>query len=307
MLFSIVTPSFNQAGYLKGTLESVLSQEAEVEYIVMDGGSTDRSRELIASYADRLVYWQSQKDEGQYDAINRGFARSTGEIMGWLNSSDLYLPWTLSTVELIFRSFPEIQWITSTMKTGIRSDGTYEDIYHLPGFSARRFHKGLHGGPGNSDYLQQEACFWRRSLWDKIGGSIDLKHAYAGDYWLWSRFFKEANVAGVEAPLAAFRFHDQAKSVATRYEDEVALITREMQKDKETSYPDGSINVIRWRETEADGSYRTGWKLDKRETNAFLNARFMVESLIRKARWPATKAADLVLGTFLKPRRASFH
>lgn len=290
MLFSIVTPSFNQARYLKGTLESVLSQEAELEYIVMDGGSTDGSREIIESYADRLAYSQSEKDGGQYDAINRGFARSTGEIMGWLNSSDLYLPWTLSTVELIFKSFPEIQWITSTMKTGIRGDGTYEDIYHLPGFSARRFYKGLHGGPGNSDYLQQETCFWRRSLWDRIGGAIDLDHAYAGDYWLWSRFFKQANVAGVEAPLAAFRFHDQAKSVASRYEDEVALITREMQREGQDAYPDGSINVIRWRETTANGFYHTGWKLDKRETNAFLNARFSFESLINKSRYPLTKA-----------------
>ncbi len=298
MLFSIVTPSFNQAGYLKGTLESVLSQEANLEYIVMDGGSTDGSREIIASYDDRLAYWQSEKDGGQYEAINRGFARSTGEIMGWLNSSDLYLPWTLSTVELIFRSFPKIQWITSTMKTGIRGDGTYEDIYHLPGFSARRFYKGLHGGPGNSDYLQQETCFWRRSLWEKIGGAIDLRHSYAGDYWLWSRFFREANVAGVEAPLAAFRFHDEAKSVASRYEDEVALITREMQQEEQNAYPDGSINVIRWRETTSDASHRTGWKLEKRETNAFLDARFLVESLIRKARWPATKAANLAARLF---------
>jgi len=164
MLFSIVTPSFNQAPYLKGTIESVLNQQADLEYIVMDGDSTDGSREIIASYGDRLAHWESAEDGGQYDAINRGFARSTGEIMGWLNSSDLYLPWTLSTVELIFKSFPDVQWITSTMKTCIRGDGTFEDLYHTPGFSARRFYRGLHGGPGNSEYLQQESCFWRRSL-----------------------------------------------------------------------------------------------------------------------------------------------
>lgn len=297
MLFSIVTPSFNQARYLRGTLESVLSQEPTVEYIVMDGGSTDGSREIISSYSDRLAYWQSGKDNGQYDAINRGFACSTGEIMGWLNSSDLYLPWTLSTVELIFQSFPEIQWITSTMKTCIRGDGTFEDLYHTPGFSARRFYQGLHGGPGNSEYLQQESCFWRRSLWEKIGGEIDLRHASAGDYWLWSRFFREVNVAAVDAPLAAFRFHDEAKSVATRYEQEVATITREMRNEPEDSYPNGSLSVIRWKETDSDGTSRTTWKLEKRRTNAFLNARFMVESLIRKARWPATKAATLLART----------
>lgn len=293
MLFSIVTPSFNQAPYLKGTIESVLNQQAELEYIVMDGGSTDRSREIIASYEGRLAYWQSEKDGGQYDAINRGFARSRGEIMGWLNSSDLYLPWTLSTVELIFKSFPEVQWITSTMKTCIRGDGTFEDLYHSPGFSARRFYRGLHGGPGNSDYLQQESCFWRRSLWEKIGGSIDLMHASAGDYWLWSRFFREANVATVDAPLAAFRFHDEAKSVATQYEQEVTAITQKMQLEPETSYPNGSLSVIRWSDTDPSGQRITRWKLEKRDTNAFLNARFGVEDLIKKARWPTTKAFHL--------------
>jgi len=289
MLFSIVTPSYNQAPYLQGTIESVLNQQADLEYVVMDGGSTDGSREIIASYSDRIAHWQSESDGGQYDAINKGFARSSGEIMGWLNSSDLYLPWTLSTVELIFQSFPEIEWITSTMKTCIRGDGTFEDLYHSPGFSARRFYQGLHGGPGNSEYLQQESCFWRRSLWEKIGGAIDLRHASAGDYWLWSRFFREANVASVDAPLAAFRFHDEAKSVASRYEEEVAVITREMRNVPETSYPDGSLSILRWSDYDPMGHRTTRWKIEKRDTNSFLNARYSVENLIKKARWPITK------------------
>jgi hypothetical protein len=190
---------------------------------------------------------------------------------------------------LIFKSFPEVQWITSTMKTCIRGDGTFEDLYHSPGFSARRFYQGLHGGPGNSDYLQQESCFWRRSLWEKIGGAIDLQHASAGDYWLWSRFFREANVAAVDAPLAAFRFHDEAKSVATRYEEEVAAITLEMQGAPEATYPNGSLSIIRWSDWDESGQRTTRWKLEKYQTNTFLNARFAIETLIKKARWPATK------------------
>jgi len=295
MLFSIVTPSFNQGNFLRGTIESVLSQAVDIEYLILDGGSSDGSREIIDSYAKRLAFWCSEPDRGQYDAINTGFARSSGEIMGWLNSSDLYLPWTLSTVELIFETFPEIQWLTSQMKTCITEEGTYEDLWVTPGFSSRRFYRGLHGGPGNNDYLQQESCFWRRSLWDKIGASIDLRHSAAGDFWLWSQFFRHATVASVEAPLAAFRFHDKAKSTNTVYEQEVETITREMQKEHESSYPEGSLSVIRWSDYDADGLRSSRWKLEKRKTDSFLDARLQVESLLKKARWPLTKSLHGIL------------
>jgi len=261
----------------------------------MDGGSTDGSREIIESYAHQLAYWCSEPDGGQYDAINKGFSHSTGEIMGWLNSSDLYLPWTLATVELIFRSFPEIQWITSQMKTCITEQGTYEDLWITPGFSAKRFYLGLNGGPGNNDYLQQESCFWRRSLWEQIGGAIDLSYRSAGDYWLWSQFFRHATVASVEAPLAAFRFHEQAKSTHTVYEQEVETITRGMQNEPKCSYPEGSLSVIRWSDYDSDGIRSSRWKLEKRENNSFLDARLQVESLLTKARWPLTKSLHGVL------------
>ena len=298
MRFSIVTPSYNQAEFLRGTIESVLSQQVDLEYIVMDGNSTDGSREIIQSYENRLAYWASERDGGQYDAINRGFARSSGDIMGWLNSSDLYLPWTLATVELIFSSFPDVEWITSQMKTCINEQGTYEDLWITPGFSAQRVRLGLHGGPGNSEYLQQESCFWRRGLWEKVGGAIDQRYSSAGDYWLWSRFFRHANVASVEAPLAAFRFHNEAKSIHTRYEQDVAEITNQMQKEPENTYPNGSMSIIRWSEYGPDGIRRTRWKLESRSTGDFLNARIKVENLIGKARWPLTKALHAVYQLF---------
>ncbi|HEY5792280.1 MAG TPA: glycosyltransferase, partial [Chthoniobacterales bacterium] len=117
MKFSIVTPSFNQASHLEGTLRSVLDQPGvDLEYLVVDGGSTDGSREVIERHAGRLAWWCSERDGGQYAAINKGFARTTGDILGWLNSSDLYLPWTLITVQQIFTQFPEVQWITSLRK-----------------------------------------------------------------------------------------------------------------------------------------------------------------------------------------------
>ena len=100
---SIVTPSFNQAEFLEQTICSVLNQNyPNLEYIIIDGGSTDGSVEIIKKYADKFTYWVSEKDNGQYDAINKGFSHTTGDIMGWINSSDIYYPWTLSMIAEIF-------------------------------------------------------------------------------------------------------------------------------------------------------------------------------------------------------------
>src|SRR5712664_2616221 len=108
---SIVTPSFNQASYLEAALKSVLDQNyPNLEYIVVDGGSTDGSVEIIQRYADRLTYWVSQPDRGQMDALNKGFRRTTGEIMAWLNSDDMLCSWALQTVGHIFQDLPAVQW-----------------------------------------------------------------------------------------------------------------------------------------------------------------------------------------------------
>jgi len=296
VLFSIVTPSYNQAPYLRTTIESVLGQQVDLEYIVMDGGSNDGSREIIESYKDRLAYWQSEPDKGMYEAITRGFARSTGDIMGWVNSSDIYLPWTLPTVQQIFEEFPQIEWITSSMKLCITERNTYEEMWVSPFFSGRRFHRGLHGGPGNSDNIQQESCFWRRSLWEKIGSSIGRDRGeQAGDYWLWSRFFRQANPAVVEAPLAGFRFHEKAKSVDPRYQEDVALITREVQQEPECSYPDGLLNLTRHSDFKPDGSRTTYWKLEEREGSRYLNAHLTAEKIIGKLRAPLKRGLEVIL------------
>ena len=234
MKISIVTPSYNQAAHLEQTIKSVLLSAdgcgADLEYVVIDGGSTDGSREIIERHADSLAFWCSEKDAGQYDAINKGFDKTTGEIMGWLNSSDLYFPWTLSTVREIFEKFPEVQWITALRKFCVEEDGSFEGMQKMPGFAGRCYYAGMHGGPKNSDFIQQETVFWRRSLWEQIGSKIPDRCKFAADFHLWGEFFRHSPVYGVDCPLAGFRFHGDSRSTADRYMGEVNALLEDWKK-----------------------------------------------------------------------------
>jgi len=110
---SLVTPVFNSARYLEAAIRSALSQQyPNLEYIIVDGGSTDGSIDIIRKYESQLRLWMSESDRGMYDAINKGFARSTGELMGWISATDLLHPGSLSVVGGVFRRFPKVEWIT---------------------------------------------------------------------------------------------------------------------------------------------------------------------------------------------------
>ncbi len=217
---TIVTPSFNQGEFLEETIKSVLDQEYEnLEYIVVDGGSTDRSVSIIKKYSHRLAHWVSEPDEGQYHAINKGFARATGEIMAWLNSDDKYLPWTLSVVADIFSAFPEVEWLTSVHPLQWNSHGQAVAVDFTGALSRHSFLQGnnfpVEGSIGRR-WIQQESTFWRRSLWERAGGRLDQSLAMAADFELWARFYDHADLFGAQALLGGFRSHGVQRSVLHR-------------------------------------------------------------------------------------------
>jgi glycosyltransferase involved in cell wall biosynthesis len=197
---SVVTPSFNQAAFIEDTLTSVLNQNYEgLEYIVIDGGSTDGSVEIINRYLGRLHYFVSEPDSGHGNALNKGFRRSTGEIMAWLNSDDKYLPWTLQTVADIFDQHPDVNWITGTQAwwndrgAMLGTDNVYKDVRDFL--------------TGNFRWIQQESVFWRRSLWIKAGGFINEDYRLMVDGELWTRFFLHDSLWHATCVLSGYRMH----------------------------------------------------------------------------------------------------
>ena len=216
---SIVTPSFNQGNFLEKTIQSVLVQNyPNLEYIVMDGGSTDNSLELIRKHAPYLSHWDSKPDNGQYDAVQKGFSHSHGEIMAYLNSDDLYFPWALQVVGEIFAAFPQVEWLTTSCISAAPSDARFPLVYVRYNRSRRRFLGTRRKRFKQRSFIQQESTFWRRSLWEKTGSRLDTRLKYAGDFELWSRFFEHANLVTVNIPLAMFRYHaDQKTSDLDKY------------------------------------------------------------------------------------------
>ena len=204
---SIVTPCFNAEKTIGNTLHSVISQDyPNLEYIVIDGASSDKTIEIIKEYGAAISHWSSAKDAGQYDAINKGMAMATGDILGWLNADDMLLPRSLFTVGEIFSQLPEVEWI-STLKPGSwDANGSLAKIESLPGFNKTAFMDGLYlpTVAKKGYWMQQESTFWRKELWEKAGSHIPDFHL-AGDFALWCEFYKHATLYGVDYPLAGFR------------------------------------------------------------------------------------------------------
>lgn len=207
---SIVTPSFNQGAFLEKTIDSVLSQGyPNLEYILIDGGSTDDSLDIIRKYAPHLDYWVSEKDRGQSHAINKGFARATGEIMSWLNSDDYLEPDALNTVASYAAAHPDAGAFVGTgRKITVGGEITY---LKKPGeLTFERFCQWLEGGN-----FMQPSCFFRRSAWE-AAGPLDENIHIALDVDLWLRMVKHVRFQAIDALLSTALAHEGAKTTAFR-------------------------------------------------------------------------------------------
>ncbi len=202
-LVSIVTPSFNQGSFLDATISSVLNQTyPHIEYLVMDGGSTDGSVDIVRRHSARLAYWQSQPDRGFGDAIARGFDRSHGEILAYLNSDDLLAPDAIErAVEALARR-PDALMVYGNR---VCIDGDGRLLYYRPSFP------WLARSPYSAMIIGQESCFWRRSAYVEAGG-VDPDLRFAVDYDLFARIGRQGPIAFAPAVWGFFRKHPDSKT-----------------------------------------------------------------------------------------------
>ena len=204
-LVSIVTPSYNQAGFLEQTINSVLEQDyPSMEYIVIDGASTDGSVDIIKKYEDRLAFWASEKDNGQAEAINKGLARATGDIVAWINSDDFYFPCAIASAVKAFETHPDAGMVYGDT-VAVDEKG---EFIHFPKYAQWGLEDLL-----TFNIIGQPAVFMRRDVLLKAG-FLDPSFHFLLDHQLWIRMAARAPIVYVPERWAAGRFHESAKNVA---------------------------------------------------------------------------------------------
>jgi glycosyltransferase involved in cell wall biosynthesis len=228
---TLVTAVYNGEQYLDETIRSIFNQQyPSLEYIVVNDGSTDGTAKIIHRYEQQISVCITQPNRGLYGALNAGFARSTGEIMGWLNASDMLHTNGLFIVGGVFRDLAQVEWITGR-PTGFTSEGLPSLVLDVPRWSRSRFLAGA------NKYIQQESTFWRRGLWEKAGSAISTEFRAEGDFDLWVRFFRDAKLYSVDALIGGYRAHTDALSSSNieRYNANCDLIAdRELSSSPDT-------------------------------------------------------------------------
>lgn len=225
---SVVLPCFNMVDYIEETLQSIVNQKGrsihyEIELVVVDGGSTDGTLDIINRYTQHVNHILVGKDRGQYDAINLGFTYCTGDVFCWINADDVLHLSAFKTVVSILSNNPQVEWIT-----GIRShiNESSELIRYgnrsITSNSSSLIRNGLFHSK-SLGYLMQEGMFWTKSLWTRSGG-LNIEYKYAADYDLWIRFSSLADLYEVSVPLASFRIRKNQRSASEKYIEEVIKV-----------------------------------------------------------------------------------
>ena len=214
-MISIVTPTYNSEEYLEDCIKSIKAQSyKDYEHIIIDGGSNDGTLDIIKKYEGTYpMRWISEKDNGMYDAIAKGFKMAKGDIFCWLNSDDMYMPWTLETVNKVIGKYvgkDRIQWCVGRDSRFTQNGINYIVSKRVRVFPRELIKKGWMNGI-KLGCLQQESSFWARELYESVGG-IDINYKLAGDFHLWKKFANEANLYSLNSVLAGFRIHTGQKS-----------------------------------------------------------------------------------------------
>ncbi len=233
MKISIITPSLNQAPFLERTIASVLSQRGdfELEYLVVDGGSTDGSAEILRRHADRLTY-RIEPDRGQADAVNKGLRAATGDVLGWVNSDDLLYPGALARVAAAFRARPELAWLHGRCEIVDEQDrpirrwvSAYKDL------RCRRYSRRA---LLVENFVSQMTVFWRSSAMERVG-LLDASMRYGFDYDLWLRLSALGDPLYLTDRIAAFRWYAASKSGSgfeRQFEEDYAAFARHAPPDR---------------------------------------------------------------------------
>ncbi|MBI5841200.1 MAG: glycosyltransferase [Chloroflexi bacterium] len=205
-LVSIITPSFNQARYLEATMQSVLAQDyPRLEYLIVDGGSLDGSVDIIKKHESKLAWWVSEKDRGQTDAINKGFARANGEILAWLNSDDTYNAGAVSAAVEYLQEHPEVGMVYSDCNY-INEEGQVIGKFPAAQTDQRRLRAGY-------VHIPQQTMFFRADLWKQVG-PLDPSFYFAMDYDLWTRIAAHSQIKYLPGQTwANFRLHTSGKTI----------------------------------------------------------------------------------------------